>query len=100
MQTLDSLIASLRDCCGALPDKRQGANGRYSMSDFGLSAFSLFFMQSPSFLAYQRQLADGCGRSNCESLFGIDKIPCDNQIRAIRSIRRIFSRCSPTPWSG
>ncbi len=38
-------------------DKRTGSNIRYEMADFGLSAFSLFFMQSPSFLAHQRALS-------------------------------------------
>jgi len=41
-----------------------------------MSAFSVFFMQSPSFLAHQRLLETGHGRSNCASLFGISKIPC------------------------
>ena len=51
------------------------------MADFGLSAFALFFMQSASFLAFQRALEKGHGRSNCQSLFGIEKIPSDNYIR-------------------
>jgi hypothetical protein len=51
------------------------------MADIGLSAFSLFFMGSPSFLAHQRILAQGHGRSNCETLFGIRAIPSDNYIR-------------------
>jgi hypothetical protein len=29
------------------------------MTDIGLSAFSLFFMQSESFLSYQRSLEEG-----------------------------------------
>ena len=45
------------------------------------SAFSLFFMGSPSFLAHQRALAQGQGRSNCQTLFGISAIPSDNYIR-------------------
>ena len=56
---------------------------RYTMADIGLSAFSLFFMQSPSFLAHQRRLEEGQGRSNCQTLFGLDKIPSDNHIRAL-----------------
>jgi hypothetical protein len=36
------------------------------MMDIGLSAFSMLFMGSPSFLAHQRALAEGQGRSNCE----------------------------------
>src|SRR5215210_9143067 len=71
MEVLDTLISCLRRCCAALPDRRTGANARYTMADIGLSAFSVFFLQSPSFLAYQRQLAEGHGRSNCQTLFGI-----------------------------
>ena len=56
---------------------------RYTMADIGLSAFSLFFMQSPSFLAHQRRLEEGQGRSNCQTLFGLDKIPSDNHVRAL-----------------
>ena len=44
---------------------------------------ALFFMQSPSFLAHQRRLEEGQGRSNCQTLFGLDKIPSDNHIRAL-----------------
>jgi hypothetical protein len=51
------------------------------MADIGLSAFSLFFMGSPSFLAHQRSLAEGYGRSNCQTLFGMSAIPTDNYIR-------------------
>ncbi len=51
------------------------------MADIGLAAFSIFFLQSPSFLAHQRALEQNRGRSNCQGLFGIDKIPTDNHIR-------------------
>jgi len=51
------------------------------MADIGLSAFSLFFMGSPSFLAHQRVLASAHGRSNCQTLFGMRDIPTDNYIR-------------------
>jgi hypothetical protein len=51
------------------------------MADFGLSAFALFFMQSASFLSFQRALEKGQGRSNCQTLFGIGTIPSDNYIR-------------------
>ena len=46
-----------------------------------MAAFSVFFMQSPSFLAHQRHFEQGHGCSNCASLFGIAKIPSDNHIR-------------------
>ena len=63
-----------------MPDKRSGSSIRYAMADIGLAAFSVFFMQSPSFLAHQRVLAARCGRSNAETLFGMTAIPCDNHI--------------------
>ena len=77
----DKLIASLRQTVGAFPDRRTGENTRYSMADIGLSAFSVFFTQSPSFLSAQTTLAKAKGRSNAQSLFQIQDIPCDNQIR-------------------
>jgi len=51
------------------------------MADIGLAAFSIFFMQSPSFLARQRALAESRGRSNAQTLLGMTTIPCDNHIR-------------------
>jgi hypothetical protein len=48
-----------------------------------MGAFSVFFTQSPSFLAHQRRLLEGEGRSNCRTLFKMTDIPRDNQIRAV-----------------
>ena len=81
MRVLDALLASLRSCLDQFPDKRRGLNTTYRLPDIGMAAFSVFFMQSPSFLAHQRQFEEGHGRSNCASLFGIPKIPSDNHIR-------------------
>src|SRR5688500_19287935 len=81
MKILD--LGSLRGCCHSLPDLRQGGDARYTMADIGLSAFSLFFLQSPSFLAHQRRLEEGQGRSNCQTLFGLDRITSDQHIRAL-----------------
>ena len=81
VQRLNSLLGRLRQCFETFPDKRRGMNITYSIADIAMAAFSVFFMQSPSFLAYQRHLQEGHGRSNCECLFGISKIPSDNHIR-------------------
>jgi hypothetical protein len=61
-----ALIAELAAVGAGLPDQRTGArrDGDYSMADIGLSALSRFFMGSASFLAHQRALAHGQGRSN------------------------------------
>lgn len=81
MERLEGYIAALRERCSGLPDKRTGSNGRYRMADIALAAFSVFFMQSPSFLAHQRAMAEARGRSNAHTLFGMAAIPSDNHIR-------------------
>src|SRR3954449_10862648 len=69
MSALEELLSDLREVCAGLEDKRQGY--RYTMADIGLAAFSVFFMQSPSFLGHQRALAEEHGRSNCQTLLGM-----------------------------
>jgi hypothetical protein len=83
VSAVEQLIGELSEVCAGPPDQRKGLrhDGDYTMADIGLSAFSIFFMGSPSFLAHQRALEEGLGRSNCETLFGMQAIPSDNYIR-------------------
>src|SRR6202049_4827313 len=77
------MIGALSEVCAGLPDQRKGPrrDGDYTIADIGLAAFSIFFMGSRSFLGHQQALAEGHGRSNCETLFGMSPIPSDNYIR-------------------
>jgi hypothetical protein len=79
----EDLVGHLRKALAGLPDRRTGSNLSYSMEDFGMSAFSVFFTQSPSFLAHQAVMERTRGGSNAGSFFGIGRIPCDNQIRTM-----------------
>ena len=91
--TADCELDLLRPCgcwticsahCGHVSRRfRTGAGARMASTAWRIrmSAFSVFFMQSPSFLAHQRRMEEGHGRSNCQSLFGMGKIPSDNRIR-------------------
>ena len=81
MEIFESLLDGLGTVCAGFPDTRRSTDVDYSMADIGLSAFSLFFMQSESFLSHQRRLEQGHGTSNCQTLFGMKKIPTDNYIR-------------------
>ena len=81
MELLPSLLEELKAVCGTFPDTRGGRGGNIAMADFGLSAFSMFFMQSESFLSHQRALEKGHSRTNCQTLFGMEYIPTDNYIR-------------------
>ena len=64
-----------------LPDVRTRPNRIYEMADAILGAFAVCFVQSPSFLAYQRDMQRVRGQNNAQSLFGIDQVPGDGQIR-------------------
>lgn len=80
-KTWEQHLAHFRQVVGEFPDRRTGDNTSYSMEDFGLAAFSVFFTQCPSFLAHQKAMQRAKGRSNAQSLFHLEAIPCDNQVR-------------------
>jgi len=77
----DQLVERLRALAAQLPDRRTGDNIQYSQADIALSAFSVFFTQSPSFLSFQKRMEQTCGQNNARSLFQIQRIPTDNHIR-------------------
>ncbi len=75
------LMKGLEEGFAGLPEHRSGKNSQYELADAGMGAFSVFFTQSPSFLAHQRDMKLRKGRSNAEKLFALREIPSDNQIR-------------------
>jgi hypothetical protein len=78
----DALKSILHRRIDALPDHRKrGPNTRYRVQDAALGAFGIFFTQSPSFLDYQRHLQKTKGHNNACTVFGVETIPCNNQIR-------------------
>src|SRR5262245_52863538 len=82
--SFEHLQAILRQHTADLPDVRKPSpNTRYTIQKAALAAFGIFFMQSPSFLEYQRQLNQRQGHDNAPTLFGVEPIPCDNQIRKL-----------------
>ena len=78
-----NFLQALRTTIATFPDTRKGKNKHYTLLDAALGAFAVFFTQSPSFLAYQRDLTARQGQSNAHTLFGLTEIPSDNQIRAL-----------------
>jgi hypothetical protein len=93
VSAIADMIGALSEVCAGLPDQRKGPrrDGDYTMADIGLAAFSIFFMGSPSFLGHQQALAEGHGRSNCETLFAMSAIPSDNYIRLMEVIASAVS---------
>jgi hypothetical protein len=85
-------VSSVRAALFGLPDHRKGGNNqRYAIGDAALSAFSVFFMQSRSFLDFQRRMNKERGANNVRTLFGVHQIPSDQQIR------NLLDPISPAP---
>jgi len=103
---LSRMIKGLEQVLERFPEHRTGQNTQYELADAGMGAFSVFFTQSPSFLAHQRDLKLRKGRSNLENLFELRNIPSDNQIRNLldpvspshldRRYRQIFQALEKT----
>lgn len=81
--SLNTLLPFLEHAVDQFPDSRTGANTRYTMRDVALGAFSVFFSQSPSFLAHQRSMQQSRRSSNAGTVFGLTDIPTDVWIRTL-----------------
>ena len=80
-KAFQTLLGILTPAMEAFPDFRTGDNTVYSMADAGLSAFSVFFMQCPSFLSHQILMQSTKGNNNASTLFGVHNIPTNPRIR-------------------
>jgi len=77
------MIGALRCISENFTDKRTGKNTQYEMKDIVLSAFSVFYLQCPSFLSYQQAMEHDQGNNNARTLFSVEKIPSDNHMRTL-----------------
>ncbi|OWK43266.1 transposase [Fimbriiglobus ruber] len=75
----DRLIRIVRDRFKHVPDTR--TEPTISLRDALLSGFALFFLKSPSLLAFERERTSNT--FNLQALFGLKQIPCDTQMRTI-----------------
>ena len=88
----DRLRSILVATVSHLPDRRTRPNWIYELGDAVLGAFAVFFVQSPSFLAHQRDMQRSKGQNNAQSLFGIDQVP------AIHRFATCWTRSRPSNW--
>ena len=82
MKRLSSLLADLQAVCAAFPDPGRGAAAISPWLISGCRPSSCFHAELV-FPVLPAPLEKGEGRSNCQSLFGVEKIPSDNYIREI-----------------
>src|ERR1700733_996936 len=74
----DALIQLVRSRLATIPDSRP-PDVAISLTDALMSAFAMFSLKDPSLLAFDRRR----GEDNLRSLFGLENVPCDTQMRTI-----------------
>jgi hypothetical protein len=85
-QTLSApgLIQKLRDSFSQVQDKRRANSVHHSMPDALMAAFAMFNLKYSSMLRFDTEAhADPRLIHNLKSLFGLNKVPCDTQMRQI-----------------
>ena len=78
-----ALLGVVGDAVDQIPDARREASTRYSLRDHYLSGLAMFFVQDPSLLEFQRRMQDEAQRNNVSTVFGIQQIPSDSQLRDV-----------------
>lgn len=76
-----TLLNFLNETIITFPDIRKGENKKYEIKDAVISAFSVFFIQCPSFLSHQNLMEKNKGNNNARTIFDVYNIPSNNQIR-------------------
>lgn len=76
-------LGAVSKAAGRFPDIRTGKNSHLTIPDAVLSAFAVFFLQSPSWLSCQRAMQGETGKNNAQTIFGIGSVPTDNHVRTL-----------------
>ncbi len=75
----DALLATLRHRFAALPNTRGAPSS--TLADTLMAGVALFALKDPPLLAFDERRADP--NSNLYTIYGIDRVPCASQLRAI-----------------
>jgi hypothetical protein len=68
---------------GLIDTRREGFNLSYRLADVLKCALSVFFLQHPSMLDFQRAMKEKKKRSNLETIMGVKDIPSNVQITTL-----------------
>ena len=81
-----SLRESLNHLFRDIPDRRQKAKVDHSMHDVVMSGFAMMYFQDPSLLQFQERLEKDKGTNNLKTLFGIESVPKETQMRTLLDV--------------
>jgi DDE_Tnp_1-associated len=78
---------SLQHCLTLLfrdiPDRRQKSKVEHTIHDVVMSGFAMMYFQAPSLLQFQRWLREDQGSDNLSTIFKVETIPEDTQMRKV-----------------
>jgi hypothetical protein len=81
--TLEAIVALLTARFSEIADARAGEQLRYSLPATLMSGVAMMFFQHPSLLQFQRAMERKRRRCNLQTIFGVQEIPSDTQMREI-----------------
>ena len=81
--SFEALRKTITQHFAAIVDNRQQGKCTYSQHDVLMSAFACMYFQDPSLLHFQKRLEQKHQRNNLKTIFNVDKIPSDNQLRDV-----------------
>ena len=81
--TLEVIVDLLASTFRAVDDARTTEHLRYPLHDTLMSGFAMMFFQHPSLLQFQRAMEKKRRRCNLQTIFGVQEIPSDTQMREI-----------------
>jgi len=66
-----------------IPDSRQETKVEHGMHDVLMSGFAMMFYQDSSLLEFQQRLEEAIHKNNLQTLFQVESIPKDSQMREV-----------------
>lgn len=66
-----------------ISESRQEAKIKHTIHDVFMSGFAMMYFQDPSLLQFQKSLEDGIRNNNLKTLFQVQSIPKDSQMKEV-----------------
>ena len=76
------LLKTLGSCFQKVPDHRSGKS-EIPLVDALMSGLAVFGLKYPSLLKFDEERHEGRVRHSLSSLYGVERAPCDTQLREI-----------------
>ena len=83
--SMQGLLEIVRGAFDTVPDDRKAGSVKFTMSDTLSSALAMFSLKYESLLQFDTEMRadEPVVRHNLKTLFGVDSVPCDSQMREI-----------------